>query len=54
MAEQDDVRDDLDVELFDYIVVFALSLVWLLMLSWFSMRRLKKRSILHGLRREFA
>lgn len=44
----------ISLELFDYIVVFALSLVWLLMLSWFSMRRLKKRSILHGLRREFA
>jgi len=44
----------ISLEAADYAIVFALSLVWLLLLSWFSMRRLKKRSILHGLRREFA
>ncbi|MBK24314.1 MAG: hypothetical protein CME70_09990 [Halobacteriovorax sp.] len=44
----------ISLEVTDYVVVFALSLVWLLLLSWFSMRRLRKRSILHGLRREFA
>lgn len=44
----------LSIELADYAIVFALALVWLLLLSWFSMRRLRKRSILYGLRREFA
>lgn len=44
----------ISLELSDYGLVFILSLVWLLVLSWFSMRRLRNRSILYGLRREFA
>lgn len=44
----------LSLELSDYLTVFALALIWLLLLSWFSMRRLRKRSVLYGLRREFA
>lgn len=44
----------ISLEIYDYILVFALALIWLLLLSWFSMRRLRKRSILYGLRREFA
>lgn len=44
----------ISLELSDYAFVFSLALVWLLTLSWFSMRRMRKRSILYGLRREFA
>ncbi len=38
----------------DYIVVFILAMVWLLVLSGVLLYRLKKRPILEGLRREFA
>ncbi len=44
----------ISLELTDYLLVFASALVWLLMLSWFSMRRLRLKSVLYGLRKEFA
>lgn len=44
----------ISLEFTDYLLVFASALVWLLLLSWFSMRRLRKKSVLYGLRKEFA
>ncbi|MFT6068256.1 MAG: ABC-type lipoprotein release transport system permease subunit [Bacteriovoracaceae bacterium] len=44
----------ISLELTDYLLVFASALVWLLLLSWFSMRRLRLKSVLYGLRKEFA
>ncbi len=38
----------------DYLVVFTLAMVWLLIFSGILLYRLKKRPILEGLRREFA
>lgn len=44
----------ISLEFSDYLLVFSSALVWLLLLSWFSMRRLRKKSVLYGLRKEFA
>lgn len=44
----------ISLELSDYLLVFSSALVWLLLLSWFSMRRLRLKSVLYGLRKEFA
>ena len=44
----------LSLDLFDYILVFVLALAWLFLISWFGLARLKKISILKGLRKEFA
>ncbi|MFZ9002039.1 MAG: ABC transporter permease [Bacteriovoracaceae bacterium] len=38
----------------DYLVVFGLAMVWLLIFSGFLLYRIKRRPILEGLRREFA
>jgi len=38
----------------DYAIVFLLALVWLLGISLFGLRKIKKRSVLYGLRKEFA
>jgi ABC-type lipoprotein release transport system permease subunit len=44
----------ISLEFSDYLLVFTSALVWLLLLSWFSMRRLRLKSVLYGLRKEFA
>lgn len=38
----------------DYVIVFSLALLWLMVFSGVLLHRLKKRPILEGLRREFA
>lgn len=46
------------IELFlswkDYLFVFALTLVWVLIITYYLLRRLKQKSLLEGLRQEFA
>lgn len=37
----------------DYALVFILALVWLLILSWLGLRKVRKQEVLFGLRREF-
>ena len=44
----------LTLKLEDYLLVFFLTLIWLLVVSWLGLRRIRKRSILEGLRKEFA
>ncbi len=38
----------------DYLIVFSLSLVWVILITLYGILRLKKKSILYGLRKEFA
>ncbi len=46
------------IELFlsykDYLLVFFLALVWILLITYYLLRRLKQKSLLEGLRQEFA
>ena len=46
------------IELFlswsDYLFVFSLTLIWILMITFYLLRRLKQKSLLAGLRQEFA
>jgi ABC-type lipoprotein release transport system permease subunit len=44
----------LEIAMLDYVLVFGIALFWLFFISWFGLRRLKKQSILYGLRKEFA
>ena len=43
----------LEISLMDYGIVFSLALLWLFLISTVGLIRIKRRSILHGLRREF-
>lgn len=43
----------LDLGLNDYFLVYGISLIWILLLCFFGILRLKKKSILSGLRQEF-
>lgn len=47
-------RLNLLIDLKNYIIVFIATLLWLLLISWIGLRRMKKQPILQGLRREFA
>lgn len=38
----------------DYLFVFILTLVWILIITYYLLRRLKQKSLLEGLRQEFA
>jgi len=38
----------------DYAFVFALALVWIMLITYYLLRRLKQKSLLEGLRQEFA
>jgi len=38
----------------NYILVFFITLLWLFLISWIGLRRMKKQPILQGLRKEFA
>ena len=42
------------LELIDYLVVFAIALLWLFLMAWFGLAKLRKKTVLQGLRREFA
>ena len=44
----------ISLELLDYLQVFGLSLVWVLFIGVVAMRRLKKKSLVSGLREEFS
>lgn len=44
----------LEISFFSYLLVFFSALVWMYFLSWFTMRRLSKRSLLQALRQEFS
>ncbi|MFA6236561.1 MAG: FtsX-like permease family protein [Bacteriovorax sp.] len=38
----------------DYLFVFSLALVWIMVITYYLLRRLKQKSLLEGLRQEFA
>lgn len=38
----------------DYALIFALALVWMLLITYYLLRKLKNKSLLEGLRQEFA
>lgn len=47
-------RIELYLTLKDYVFVFALALVWIMIITYYLLRRLKQKSLLEGLRQEFA
>ncbi len=47
-------RISIDLDFQDYLLVFGLAYFWLLLVSWIGLRKIKKKSILSGLRKEFA
>lgn len=47
-------RIDIYLAGFDYVSVFALALVWMLLITYYLLRKLRKKSLLEGLRQEFA
>jgi ABC-type lipoprotein release transport system permease subunit len=47
-------RIELYLTVKDYLFVFALALVWVLLITYYLLRRLKQKSLLEGLRQEFA
>jgi ABC-type lipoprotein release transport system permease subunit len=38
----------------DYLFVFALALIWIMLITYYLLRKLKQKSLLEGLRQEFA
>lgn len=47
-------RIDIYLSLYDYVLVFALALVWMLLITYYLLRKLRNKSLLEGLRQEFA
>ena len=47
-------RIDIYLSKFDYMMVFALALVWMLLITYYLLRKLRNKSLLEGLRQEFA
>jgi ABC-type lipoprotein release transport system permease subunit len=47
-------RIDIYLSFFDYVMVFALALVWMLLITYYLLRKLRNKSLLEGLRQEFA
>ena len=47
-------RIDIFLSWQDYLLVFALALVWMLLITYYLLRKLRKKSLLEGLRQEFA
>lgn len=45
---------DIQVSFFDYALVLLVALVWIMFFSWLVIRKMKKRSLLEGLRQEFS
>lgn len=46
-------RIDLYISWTDYLLVFALALLWILLITYYLLRNLKNKSLLEGLRQEF-
>lgn len=46
-------RLELILRVQDYALVFGLALLWLLLLSWLGLRKVRRQEVLFGLRREF-
>ena len=46
-------RLDIHRSVFDYLFVFSLALVWILLITYYLLRKLRKTSLLEGLRQEF-
>jgi ABC-type lipoprotein release transport system permease subunit len=46
-------RIDLFLSIQDYVMVYALALVWMLLITYYLLRKLKNKSLLEGLRQEF-
>lgn len=46
-------RLDIHLSVFDYLFVFSLALVWILLITYYLLRKLRKTSLLEGLRQEF-
>lgn len=46
-------RIDLFLSWQDYVMVFALALVWILLITYYLLRKLRNKSLLEGLRQEF-
>lgn len=44
----------INLDLKDYFIVFALAFFWIFLMTYFGLSRIRKQSILTGLRREFA
>jgi ABC-type lipoprotein release transport system permease subunit len=47
-------RIELYLTWFDYLVVFALALVWIMLITFYLLKKLKQKNLLEGLRQEFA
>ncbi len=47
-------RIDIFLSTYDYLMVFALALVWMLLITYYLLRKLRNKSLLEGLRQEFA
>lgn len=45
---------DLYLSWLDYLMVFSLALLWILLITYYLLRKLKNKSLLEGLRQEFA
>lgn len=45
---------DIQVGFLDYVLVLLVALIWILFFSWLVIRKIKKRSLLEGLRQEFS
>lgn len=45
---------DIQVGFLDYLFVFGVAFLWIYLMSWFVIRKIKKRSLLEGLRQEFS
>ena len=47
-------RIDIFLSAYSYLMVFALALVWMLLITYYLLRKLRNKSLLEGLRQEFA
>lgn len=47
-------RIKIEISSMEYLFVFALALVWILIITYYLLRKLRKASLLEGLRQEFA
>lgn len=47
-------RLSVDLTVIDFITVFGLALVWILLIGFLSLSRMKSKTLLHGLRQEFS
>ena len=47
-------RIELYLSIKDYLFVFSLALIWIMMITYYLLRKIKEKSLLEGLRQEFA